>query len=441
MMYQKILENIILPLGDVFNNSSYTKQLKYWRQVDTFSEQELQSLQEKNLKKILQFAVKEISIYKEISLNGNTPYDWILNFPILTKDTLRSNGEALLTKDKNTLITYSSSGSTGIQTTVFMDKEEQSNIRAILTHWWEWSGYQIGNNIVQTGMDANRSKLKRTKDFLYKTYYIPAFSLTETQLKEVCDKLQNPTKSYYLVGYASSLHVIATYALKKNYKIQLSAVISLGDKLFSTYKNSIQKAFKCNVFDTYGCNEGFLIASQKDLEYKYIMSPHVYLEILDDDNKPVKDGVMGHVVVTRLDGFSMPLIRYKIGDLAIKLPKNKYPEKRNFNYPLLQQIVGRESDVVHLLDGKKLIVHSFTGIFEYISEIKQFQVLQEHSDAITIYYIKSDTFTLDILQKITNELQQYIQDINFKIFYKEVHFIAPSKSGKPEIIINKIKNL
>ena len=81
----------------------------------------------------------------------------------------------------------------------------------------------------------------------------------------------------------------------------------MGDKLFSSYQEAIKNAFQCKVYDTYGCNEGFLIASQKDLEYKYIMSPHVYLEILDDDNRPVEDGVMGHVVVTRLDGFSMPL--------------------------------------------------------------------------------------------------------------------------------------
>lgn len=438
-MYQKILETIILPLGDFFNNSSYIRQLKYWRKVDAFSEQELQSLQEQNLKRLLQFAVKEVSIYKDISLNGNTPYDWIQNFPILTKDALRSNGEILLTKDKNKLIAYSSSGSTGMQTTVFMDKKEQANIRAILTHWWEWTGYRIGKKIAQTGMTLNRTGIKGIKDFLFNTYYIPAFSLTENQLKGFCEKLQNSKTNYYLAGYASSLDIIAKYALEKNYKIQLAAVISLGDKLFASYKKSIEKAFKCKVFDTYGCNEGFLIASQKDLKYKYIMSPHVYLEILNDDNKPVKDGKMGHVVVTRLDGFSMPLIRYKIGDLAIKLPKIKYPKKRDFNYPLLQQIIGRESDVVHLLDGKKLIVHSFTGIFEYIPEIKQFQVLQEHEDAITISYIKSNTFSLDILQKITNELQQYIQDTNFKIFYKEVNFIAPSKSGKPEIIINKIK--
>ena len=89
------------------------------------------------------------------------------------------------------------------------------------------------------------------------------------------------------------------------------------------------------------------------------MSPHVYLEILDDNDQPVPDGEMGHIVATRLDGFSMPLIRYRIGDLGVKLSLKEYPKKRKYQYPLLKQIVGRETDVVLLPDKRKLIVHIF----------------------------------------------------------------------------------
>ena len=141
------------------------------------------------------------------------------------------------------------------------------------------------------------------------------------------------------------------------------------------------------------------------------MSPHVYLEILDNMNQPVKDGQLGNVVVTRLDGYSMPLIRYKIGDLAIKLPKNKYPKKREFNYPLLEKIIGRETDIILLPNGEKMVVHSFTGIFEYIPEIKQFQVLQENINTITIKYIKSEKFTPIILNKITKDRKPPIKTL------------------------------
>ena len=183
-----------------------------------------------------------------------------------------------------------------------------------------------------------------------------------------------------------------------------------------------------------------MVAAQYDLQYYYILSPHVYVEILDDDNNPVPDGEMGNIVVTRLDCFSMPLIRYKIGDLGILLPRDEYPKQRKYAYPLLKQIVGRETDVVVLPDNSKLVVHSFTGIFEYIPEIKQFKVIQEDKEGITIEYIKSKTFTDQALQRAEEELRNYIKDANFHIKFKNVEYIAPSKSGKPQIVESRINS-
>ena len=437
--YSTFLEKFILPIGDFFNNSDYVKKLHYWRKLDTLSAIELENIQFKNLKKMLEHCVKNVPAYKSIQLKGDNPYQWISQFPLLTKDILRSDASRLLTQDTSKLIKYSSSGSTGMQTTVYMSKKEQSTIRAILSHWWEWSGYKLGNPIVQTGITPKRGRLKRIKDFLFQTIYISAFSHSEEQLKGVCDKLQKRDKKFYLAGYASSLNVIATYANQHNYHIQLKGAISLGDKLFDHYKKNITTTFLCNVYDTYGCNEGFLIASQKDLEYKYIMTPHVYLEILDDNNQPVPDGEMGHVFVTRLDAFSMPLIRYRNGDLAIKLPKEKYPPNRDFNYPLLEKIVGRETDVIHLPNGGKMVVHSFTGVFEYIPEIKQFQVIQEVLDSILINYIPSENFNQGALKKAELELQKYIDDKSFAIHFVEVDEIPTAKSGKPQIIESRLK--
>lgn len=441
MLYGKFIENILLPVGDFLNGSNYVERLKYWRRLDACTEDQLSELQKKNLSSLLKYSVENVKMYSKIDLKGTNPFQWINQFPVMTKEVLRSNYDNLISKNivKESLLKYSSSGSTGTQTSVFMNKREQANIRAILTHWWEWSGYNIGDPLVQTGISPNRGQLKKIKDFLFKTIYVSAFSHTDRQLGSLFKKLEK-AKEFYLAGYASSLDVIAQYALSHNHNVRMKAAISFGDKLFTHYKKNIQKAFKCDVFDTYGSNEGFLIACQKDLEYKYIMSPHVYLEILNHDNTRVPDGKIGHVVVTRLDGYSMPLIRYKIGDLAIKLPRKKYPQHRVFNYPLLQQIIGRETDVIQLHHNKKMGVHSFTGIFEYIPEIKQFQVIQNRYDSIHIHYIKSETFTENALKKVRKELLKHIKEPNFKIKFREVKRLVSSRSGKPQIVICNLKN-
>ncbi len=432
-MYPKFLEYILLPIGDFFNRSSFCKDLSFWRNVDALSSDELVELQQDNLKKILKYSSLNVKYYNSVKLTGDNPKDWLQEFPILTKDILRNNSEVLLAVKNKGLKKISSSGSSGISSSVYMNKNDLSSLRAGLIHWWEWYGYRIGNPIIQTGISPNRGVLKSLKDYFFKTIYVNAFVHTEEQIITILKRVKT-NKRYTLAGYASSLNVIAEIAEKYEFKIQFISVISLGDKLFAHYRKNIERTFNCKVYDTYGSAEGFLIGAEYDLDYMYILSPQTYIEILDDENNPVPDGTMGNIVVTRLDGYAMPLIRYKIGDLGILLPENKYPKQRKFQYPLLQQIVGRDTDIVKTRKGKILVVHSFTGVFEYVSEIKQFKIIQNTLDGIHIEYIKSEGFTNSILKDVKTKLQFYIEDETFKITFVEVKFIAPTKSGKPQII-------
>ncbi|MEI6864493.1 hypothetical protein [Flavicella sp.] len=432
MNYSKILEKYILSIGDFCNRSSFLKDLNYWRAVDNMSATKLEVLQKENLKKLLFHAVCKSNYYGQVELIGDDPIKWLSNFPILTKDILRRETVQLLTESKKGLKKISSSGSSGISSSVYMNQKDISSLRGGLVHWWEWSGYRIGCPVVQTGITPNRGVLKTIKDFLFRTIYVNAFAHDEAQIIAVLNKIKKG--NYILIGYASSLNVIADVAKKHNFKIKLKATISLGDKLFDHYRKNISDTFSCKIQDTYGSSEGFLISSQLDLPYSYILSPQVYLEIIDDENKPVADGEMGNVVVTRLDGYAMPLIRYKIGDLAIKLPKEKYPKKRKFEYPLLQKIIGRDTDVVKTNNGKILIVHSFTGIFEYISEIKQFKIIQKNINGILIEIVKAENYSDQVLSEAKKELLKIIESENFLIEFKIVSQISPSKSGKPQII-------
>jgi phenylacetate-CoA ligase len=237
-----------------------------------------------------------------------------------------------------------------------------------------------------------------------------------------------------LIGYASSINFIAQVALKNNLKVKFKSVISLGDKLYAHYRKNLESAFQCKVYDTYGSSEGFMIGFQYDLDYLYQYTHQTYLEILDDNGNPVPDGVMGNVVVTRLDGFSMPLIRYKLGDLAIKLPKDKYPDKRKLAFPILQQIIGRNTDVLKTPNGNVLNVHFFTGIIEHYQEIEQFRVLQTKINELNIEIIKGEKFTEVVWEKLRKDLSSKLNDPSVKVIYTFVTEIPSSKSGKPEIV-------
>lgn len=429
-----LLEKIALPIGDLILKSNFVKSLNFWRSFDSLSELELISHQEKQLKNQLLYAQKHISKYKGIKINLNKKADEIIkSFPILTKDDLRSNPKSLQINNNQHVSRIYSSGSTGVSTWVSMNKSDLMSIQSLSIHLWELCGYKLGNPILQTGISPKRSRLKKMKDLFFGVHYVSAFTLSTDDHKKICSRLSKNNK-YTLVGYPSSLNIIAEYIIENNINLKLKTVIGLGDKLFDHYKKNIQKAFGCKIHETYGSSEGFQIGFQADLDYMYLYTPQVYLELLDDNNNPVKEGEIGNVVVTRLENKHMPLIRYKLGDLAIMLPKDKYPPNRKFNFPLIEKVIGRNTDVVILPDNRKLIVHSFTGIFEYIPEIKQFKIIQKNRKSMTVQFIPDDNFTKEVLKNSKLKLQKIINNNNFKIYFEEVSLIEGKKSGKPQII-------
>lgn len=436
-LYSNILEKIILPIGESVFGITYTKYIKQLREIIKYSEKEITDYQRLKLSEVLQNAIVNSPNYQNlnIEIDAKDIFQSLKNFPVLEKSVLREQIDNLITVDKQKLIKNSTSGSTGIQTNVYVTKDEQSQYRAAQTIWWEWAGFKIGEPILQTGLATGRSIEKRLKDFFFKTYYLFAFGLTKENVAQAFtwSKKRKP----FLGGYASSLYVLSQLAEESKEKVKFKSAISWGDKLFDHYKKNIEKVFDCKIYETYGAGEGLMIASQKDLDFMYIMSPCVYVEILDDNGNEVADGEMGHVVVTSLIHKAMPLIRYKLGDLAIKLPRSEYPSHRELKLPILKKVVGRETDIVRTPSGKRLIVHSFTGVFEYFPSVKQFCVIQTNLNGIVIEYIQGNDFEVSVLDKIHNELLKFI-DEDFIIEFKEVMNIPPTKSGKPQIIISKL---
>jgi phenylacetate-CoA ligase len=154
--------------------------------------------------------------------------------------------------------------------------------------------------------------------------------------------------------------------------------------------------------------------------------------LLDENGNEVPDGEMGFVVATRLDNYAMPLIRYYLGDLAVKEVNNEKCACGR-NMPQLKKIIGRDTDIIKTRSGKFMVVHAFTGIFEHIPEIKQFRVVQNNLDGIDIEIIKDKGFSGMVLEHIREKINGYLKE-DFPVNFIEVTNIAPTASGKPQII-------
>jgi len=80
-----------------------------------------------------------------------------------------------------------------------------------------------------------------------------------------------------------------------------------------------------------------------------------FVEIVDEEGQWVKEGEEGELLVTRLHCNEAPIIRYKLGDKAIRLPIKKEEALKAFQF----EFRGRSGDVIHLDD------HQFSALNTY----------------------------------------------------------------------------
>ncbi len=432
-LYNRMIEHLIIPLGDLALGTAFMPQLREWRKIGSSAPDAIAALQKNRLEALLDHSVRNLPFYKKAAGPKNEdPFKWIRSFPVLHKKDIRDHLDELIFGDRSGLISERSSGSSGIQGEVFMTRQENMNVIATQTYLWEWAGYQLGAPLLQLGMTTKRSALKAWKDKVLRTQYQQAFDLDQNTVQEAFQQV--PRKGAFFGGYASGLYAYAKLAQELGITdIQFDAVISWGDKMFPHYRQIIERQFKTRVFDTYGCTEGLMIAGQCEAGNYHVLTPHVYLELLDKNGNEVQPGELGYVVATRLDAYAMPLIRYYLGDLAVaEEPKKRCPCGRPF--PMIKQIIGRDTDIVRTASGKHLIVHFFTGIFEHIPEIRQFRVIQNTLDEIILEYIPNrDDFNPEILKKIHHTIEEKLNE-PIRISFNEVDLIPATPSGKPQII-------
>ncbi len=433
MLYNRLIEHVAMPAFDKLNGGSLTKYLRRYRKDQWLTEEELRRQQSRRLIKVLRFAQANCDYYKDIKLQkGLTGVEMLSRFPVVRKADIKPNIDRFVVGDKSQYIREASSGSSGIQGVVYLDKEAQSSHRAIQILWWEWAGYQFGAPILQTGITPQRGMVKAMKDKVLRTDYIPAYSMEADKAIGLLRQVErNPVKHF--MGYASSLYVFAQIAQQNGIDgIKLKSCVSWGDKMFPHFRKLIEAQFHTRVHDTYACTEGAMIAAQCSHGTYHLMTPQCVLEIVDDDGNPVPDGTLGKVLVTRLDNFAMPLIRYYLGDLAIK-ESNPINCPCGRKLPQLRMVIGRDTDIVHTRSGKHIVVHAFTGIFEHIPEIKQFRVIQRNLDGIEIEYIPDQGFSDSILQVVQQKIWTSLKE-NLPITFIKVDSIPNTASGKPQLI-------
>lgn len=442
MILKTALEKIFLPLGDFVTRQQVMHYYNFFLIAQWWPVEKLNKYQNNQIKFTVRKAYEDTLFYKHlfdkcrIKPTDINTVDDLSKLPIVTKGMLREAYPHKCTrKTVYPCKEYFTSGSSGQPFAVKVDNHSISIARALMLLRLNFSGWKFGDVSLQTGMTLNRGCIKKIKDILLRTYYVSAFNLSDEAIDNFL-YLVEKKKVEYISGYASSLFCIAERARKLGFNYTLKGAISWGDNMFNPYRNCIESQFKCRVTDTYGCGEGIQVSAQcsEGNGHYHIFTPHVAVEFVKN-GMPVQNGDLGEILLTRLDPGAMPLIRYKIGDVGKASKTNQCPCGRGFM--LMESIEGRDSDIIITPSGKRLIVHFFTGIFEYSTSIDTFQVVQEKKDEILVKIVPKKHFKLTDWENIKREIKEK-GDPDLKIRMQIVKQIKLEKSNKRRFVISNL---
>lgn len=398
------------------------------------SESNYQKFIEEKRNEIVQFHLENNTFYK--NLVGNTDVsDWN-NLPILTKKNLQIPLKERLSKgfEKNIYINKTS-GSSGDPFIFAKDKFSHALTWYSNIYRFGWFGIDFNTSLQARFYGIPLDKFgyykERFKDFLAKRYRFPIFDLSDEVLERILKQFLQK-KFDYINGYTSSVVLFAKFLQSKNIILKnvcptLKVCMVTSEMLFDDDKILLEKYLGIPIVNEYGASELDLLAFQNPNGEWQVNTETLFIEILDENNKPIPNGTSGKIVVTSLYNKAHPFIRYEIGDIGV------LDEKSTWKKPLLKQLIGRTNDVAILPSGKKSPGLTFYYVTKSIIEddgnVKEFVIKQTKLDSFEIDYVSEKTLSTAQIDEIQKAIDLYLEP-NLKFSYTRKDFLTRSNRGK-----------
>jgi len=406
------------------------------------SKDKLSEFQEKYLTKLLLHAYENVPYYHEIFdkigivRNGKADLSKFNQIPILTKEIMRKHHKELLSKDYTTRKWYynSSGGSTG-EPVRFIQDDVYAKWGNVAVHYWYKDILGVDEpgvkKIILWGSERDLFEggmgwKTKIANWLNNTIFLNSFRMTEEDIERYI-KIINAYKPDLIRGYAGSLYELCRYAERKNIAIYTpKVVVSSAETLRDEMREEIETVFGTKVYDYYGSRETNNLAGECKESLMHVLAFHNYVEILDINNNPVKEGEEGRVIVTNLHNYSMPFIRYEIGDMAVLGPKEC---KCGNPLPTLRKITGRITDHFVKEDGTIISGSALTLTFNLKDWVKAFQIVQERYKRIRILVVpESEANELD--KKDIEDKIKFLLGQDCEIIWEFVDEIPKTPQGK-----------
>jgi phenylacetate-CoA ligase len=205
----------------------------------------------------------------------------------------------------------------------------------------------------------------------------------------------------------------------------LRLVMCGGEAVDDSLRERVRRLLGQELRDNYGSTEAFLAFQCPEGNY-HINAEHVLLEIVDEAGRAVAPSEMGRVLVTTLENYLMPLVRYEIGDYAVAGESGCSCGR---TLPLIGRVLGRQLNLFRKPDGRLTSGWGAVSTLRKFPELKTFQVVQKSILQFSVRYVADRPLSAESETRIQAKFRDELGE-QAKVAFEQVGAIERLSSGK-----------
>ncbi len=411
--------------------------------IDFLPQDRIAALQAKKLQRLLRHARATVPYYRDLfdhlkmKWDGRPPFEILKELPLLTKAQIAANfPDRMLSHGRRDFASeyLTSTGTTADRIDIVVSPAAQLSRLAIV--FWRhhiggccpldarrieippdacsrvcgtdqsrppglfseirWGAAQ-GVNLLKAALDTISRRLRRSvrHGLIYDETLAP-FGPEGTRLEpEALQAYVNAIdreKPYLVTGLPTYLHEIARHIQRTGQTLHVPVVHPMGSLSTAGLRQLIVDAFGAEVFDIYGASELGTVACECEVhQWLHVAMGSYIVEILRD-GRPAAEGELGHIAITGLDNYAMPLIRYELGDVG----RWRSGPCRCGRTTQLMECNGRIQDLIMTAQGKAVTEEDVMDLAYFRLRLEHFQLVERKRGEFDLMVVAKPGQNLDI---------------------------------------------
>jgi phenylacetate-CoA ligase len=439
-----LIQHILYPAYRALKHDDVLGYLEKMRTVQVLEPEEIRGYQWAKTRALLEHAARNVPYYRRVFRDlGAEPGDFrsvedLTRLPVLTKTLVRENLEDLIADGypRKDLDGDETGGSTGQNLFFYVDRASSEARRASYLRMNDWLDIELGAKIVNLwGIRFRvtpKERLFSTIRFWFSNIHVlSAYRMDKATVAEYVKQI-NSYRPTVVMGYPSALSHMSEAMLEDGLRLKPPRVIVVsGETVYDWQRSLIEQAFGAPVYNHYGCCEFGAVAREcQQRDGLHVGCERVLMEMIPARDQSADENVK-EMIITDLDNYGMPFIRYAIEDYGELV----WDECAcGLRLPRLRSMIGRTYDVVKAPNGNYLGGTFWGHILK--DGVEVFQVRQEEVDRLSISVVPDGEFGESQMNKVVERVHQACGD-DMQVDFQIKDRIEPTASGKHRYVISR----